>query len=252
MFGELRERKRFSLQIAGMTFCMVIPPILLLQWALSLLVPYEHSTLDVLKDSPSLQPLFAVWFSAVLAAPIYEEIFFRGMLQGWLQRFDGPNSPSLDTAIGGGWSSPESVAEELQEFSAQNPSANVEVTSEKILEKSFEATKPEQETLSPNFAPSPANESKLPPRFLNQGIATGIGATAEPTKNWLPIFLSALLFAAVHLGQGFAPVPLFFFGLTLGYLYRQTGSILPCIFLHMGLNGFSMFWFTLQVFVGES
>jgi membrane protease YdiL (CAAX protease family) len=39
--------------------------------------------------------------------------------------------------------------------------------------------------------------------------------------------------------------------MVLGYLYRKTGSISSCIVLHMMLNGFTMFWFTLQVLIGD-
>ena len=55
------------------------------------------------------------------------------------------------------------------------------------------------------------------------------------------------MFAAVHYGQGLAPVALFLFGLALGFLYRQTGSIVPCIVLHFFLNFFSMFWLSLDL-----
>ena len=63
---------------------------------------------------------------------------------------------------------------------------------------------------------------------------------------WMPIVASSGLFAAIHIGQGLAPVSLFFFGLSLGFLYRATGSVVPPIMLHFMLNGFSMFWLTAE------
>lgn len=54
------------------------------------------------------------------------------------------------------------------------------------------------------------------------------------------ILLSSLAFAAAHLGQGLAWVPLFFFGLVVGYLARQTGSIVPGIILHALFNAVSV------------
>jgi membrane protease YdiL (CAAX protease family) len=54
------------------------------------------------------------------------------------------------------------------------------------------------------------------------------------------IVLSSLAFAAAHVGQGIAWVPLFFFGLVVGYLAKQTGSIVPGIILHGLFNGFSV------------
>ena len=64
---------------------------------------------------------------------------------------------------------------------------------------------------------------------------------------WLPILISSGLFAVIHLGQGAAPIPLFLFATGLGFLFRYSGSLVPCIILHFMLNGFTMFWMTLQL-----
>lgn len=60
------------------------------------------------------------------------------------------------------------------------------------------------------------------------------------------IVLSSLAFALAHLGQGLAWVPLFFFGLVVGYLARQTGSIVPGIILHGLFNAVSVVLVVLQ------
>jgi len=69
---------------------------------------------------------------------------------------------------------------------------------------------------------------------LNSALtsAKSIGAT--------PIVLSAALFALVHWEHGPDPIPIFFLGLGLGYLYRQTHSIWPGVVVHMLMNGGSM------------
>jgi membrane protease YdiL (CAAX protease family) len=72
-------------------------------------------------------------------------------------------------------------------------------------------------------------------------------ATLPAALMWLPILTSALLFAVVHIGQGLAPIPLFALGIGLGYVYRQSRSVIPCIVIHMLLNGYGMFWATLSV-----
>ena len=54
------------------------------------------------------------------------------------------------------------------------------------------------------------------------------------------VVLSSLAFAAAHVGQGLAWLPLFFFGLVVGYLARQTGSIVPGIILHALFNAVSV------------
>ena len=62
----------------------------------------------------------------------------------------------------------------------------------------------------------------------------------------LPIVVSALLFAAMHIGQGPAPIVLFVLGLALGYMFYKTGSILTCIVLHACLNFYSLTWESLR------
>ncbi len=51
--------------------------------------------------------------------------------------------------------------------------------------------------------------------------------------------LTSLIFAALHLGQGAAPIPLFLLSFGIGYVANKTGSIIPCILIHMLLNGIS-------------
>jgi membrane protease YdiL (CAAX protease family) len=55
-----------------------------------------------------------------------------------------------------------------------------------------------------------------------------------------PAFVSALLFAGVHASHGPDPIALFVFALGLGYLYRQTHRVLPCIVVHLLLNTCSL------------
>ncbi len=85
-----------------------------------------------------------------------------------------------------------------------------------------------------SYAP-PSQPSRLTDRSSNYPIAV-----------W-PIFVASAIFAAMHLGQGLAPIPLFFLSLGLGYLYRQTGSLVPSIVVHLVLNGFTMLVTGLQL-----
>jgi len=82
-------------------------------------------------------------------------------------------------------------------------------------------------------------------RVLLQGGLQGMldrspsqSLTSEVRKgiSWLPVILTSVLFALMHVGQGAAPIPLFFLSMGLGYLYRQTGSIVPPLVVHAVLN----------------
>ncbi len=77
---------------------------------------------------------------------------------------------------------------------------------------------------------------------------TVIAAEVPPPFMWQPIIISSLTFSLLHLGHGPDPIPLFVLALVLGYLYAKTHRILPCIVVHMALNGFSM----LSILIGMS
>ncbi len=55
-----------------------------------------------------------------------------------------------------------------------------------------------------------------------------------------PILVSALVFAMMHAGNGPDPLPLFVLALGLGYLYRQTHRVTPCVIMHACFNSVSL------------
>ena len=202
IFGWQNENMLTDMRLAGTAFIMTIPSLLFLSWLLSMLVAYEHQTFDVLRDQMTLVSVVVTWTTAVVLAPLTEEVFFRGFLQNWLQRLgSGMSSAAAATSMIGGF--------------------------------------PEQW--------SKRNETSVDDKKYNPKLVL-----ADSSARWMPILVTSLAFASVHLGQGLAPVTLFLFSLVLGFLYRQTGSILVCIVLHMLLNGYSMFWVTLEMAVGGS
>lgn len=174
---------------------MLIPPVLMLQGFLSTRFEYHHPLLEVLKEPQPLMTLAAMAISSTIIAPLTEEFFFRGLVQGWFGRWAegrrrggtngaAPQPPVKATLVG----------EEASRDSDLNPYSTPEAKSHLVDRRS---------------------------------------------RSWWPIIASSLLFAAVHVGQGPAPISLFFLALGLGYLYRQTGRIWAGVILHMGLNGLS-------------
>jgi membrane protease YdiL (CAAX protease family) len=67
-------------------FAMWVPVVWLVHEALSRTMPYSHETLDRLEIAESPLLVAGIWFSAILVSPTVEEVLFRGVLQGWLQR----------------------------------------------------------------------------------------------------------------------------------------------------------------------
>lgn len=77
-----------------------------------------------------------------------------------------------------------------------------------------------------------------------QGLADRIPESSQPQwkpRSYWPVIVASLIFALLHFpGQGAAPIPIFVLSLGLGYLYRQTGSLLPPIIVHMVLNSLTL------------
>ena len=98
---------------------------------------------------------------------------------------------------------------------------------------------------------APVAEEFLFRRVLQGWLQVWLERSLEPREpRWAgvtAVVLSSLAFAAAHVGQGMAWVPLFFFGLVVGYLARQTGSIVPGIILHALFNAVSVALVLLQV-----
>jgi len=159
---------------------LILPPTMLLMGLVSTLQKYSHPVLNTLKssDAGTDYSVFAVlFFTTAIVTPFVEEFWFRGLLQGGLQRL-------ADMRFRG------------DQLSA-GPSA------------SFDESDP------------------------------SLRADWTPIAIW-PMVVASLVFALMHWGQGLAPIPLFFLSLGLGYLYRQTGSLIPSIVVHFVLNGFTM------------
>lgn len=231
---------RFDFGLGMKAFLLTVPPLLVLQFLLSKIIPYEHATLSALEHHPTFSMLLSVWLAAVLVAPICEEIFFRGVLQFWFERWK-KKGIALDELILGG--NPQSKP--VNRVSPPRPLENEADCSGAV---NSDALKVKQ---------SDTMVDKIYPFDTSQVFSSraGLGSEEEFTQladehfsvGMWPIIVSALVFSLVHIGQGLAPIPLFIMGLVLGYLFAKTRSLVSCVVLHAGLNGFSMFWFTVGV-----
>ena len=200
LLGDTHQKISVDIVLGFLAGVMVIPFILLFQSIITRFSPYKHDTLEMLADKPTMWVIAASWLSAVIVAPICEEIIFRGVLQGWLQRI---GRGAYDCVLVGGWDSV---------FLKKNKSSLLDGEEKGSLD----------------------------------------GFWSRQSNSFWPMVISSVLFGLAHYGQGAAPITLFFFGLVLAYLYQKTGSVVASIVLHMMLNGFTMFWFTLQILFGDA
>ena len=164
-----------------------------------------HPLIKMVEEHAS-PTLFALAFAAaVVVAPICEELLFRMLLQGWLEKWE-------DSRLG--WPMSSAAPDVGLEDVAPN-----DVTVDGV-------------TVS-DGVPSPLEEDepREPPRIGVAGLPHG----------WLPIGVSSLLFALAHVGYGPDPIPLFLLALILGYVYQRTHRIVPSMVTHALFNGTSLF-----------
>lgn len=85
-YGITLSNPEAQLRLGLRGFLAVILPTTVLLWATSFLRSREseHALLKLLDESPSAQTIGAVILAAAIAAPLWEELQFRVILQGWL------------------------------------------------------------------------------------------------------------------------------------------------------------------------
>jgi len=142
--------------------------------------------------------LFFTGFSVVLVAPFLEEFHFRVLFQGWLERIR-PGSPKL----------------QLIQGDQRRQQSNDRLIEDQALLDEDRPEKERHESITPESTSQKNSPDRVP--------------------IW-PLLVSALLFAVMHTGQGAAPYSLFLFAVGLGFLYRQTHSLIPCFVVHALLN----------------
>lgn len=223
-------RNDFVLGVAA--FCMLAPLVFLIQFTLvNLWKPTQHPLILMLKDNPS-PGLFAVAsFAAVVVAPVVEEYFFRGLLQGWLESLTRRHT--------------------FEDILVGIPAKAASLPPSDIADKSAEVGDVE------NFSDPQAADADLavnsyaPPVLTAEvlGDANEEDKPSEPHVPAWPMFVSAALFALAHYSHGPDWVPLFVLALGLGYLYQRTHRLVPCMTVHFLLNLASMGVLYLEVFL---
>ncbi|MEO9595778.1 MAG: type II CAAX endopeptidase family protein [Rhodopirellula bahusiensis] len=195
---------------------MILPPTMLIMTLVSLLQEYSHPVLDALQpaesDAGPNYAVFALLFvTTALVTPVVEEFWIRGLLQGGLQRLADWRLAMVRESF--------DQSSEVVEAPESEPEFEARKEPETVTEAAYMVTGPVA-TAAPAVLKTEPNDW-------------------TPTAIW-PVFAASLVFALMHWGQGLAPIPLFFLSLGLGYLYRQTGSLIPPIIVHFVLNGLTM------------
>ena len=165
-----------------------------------------HPLIKIVREHTSPLLFMLAFTAAVVVAPICEELLFRLLLQGWLEKWEDRKRGWRDAAIN----------DHAQLTDDEQPMTNDE---QSVAEHS---------AFDIRHSPVPTDQSPL---------RVGLGGLPY---GWLPIAISSLLFALAHIGYGPEPVPLFLLALILGYVYQRTHRIVPCMVTHALFNGTSL------------
>ncbi len=95
-----------------------------------------------------------------------------------------------------------------------------------------------------------ASVKLVPIEHVNPSVTAGLSpetATIDtqndellPRRSLSAILIVSGIFAALHVGHGPDPIPLFVLSVALGYLYRQTHRLIPSLVVHLLLNSWTM------------
>ncbi len=72
-------------------FVLVVPPLFLIQLVLSIWFTGVHPIVELLQNNPSPSTVGWAFLAAVVMAPVVEELLFRVVLQGCLERLNEPS-----------------------------------------------------------------------------------------------------------------------------------------------------------------
>jgi membrane protease YdiL (CAAX protease family) len=228
-FGIIARHLGRDLFMGLVGFVMLVVPVLLIQYVLTVWFPTKHPLIVMLKQDTSTWLLAQAVFSAVIVAPVFEEFFVRILLQGWLE-----NVAQAFHFRASGRGDVGRIYSDLSQFVFHGTSGLRRSAGQPVCRADSVSAHS-----SSDFAETtPGDSTRAAPAA---GLATPLARPAI----W-PILVSAGLFALAHWGHGPDPIPLFVLAVGLGYMYQRTHRILPCMVVHFLLNGFTM----LQIYFG--
>jgi membrane protease YdiL (CAAX protease family) len=191
------------------------PIVYLIQFtALKVWENHEHPLQKMLMKEFSPGTAELAILSAVIAAPLFEELFFRGIIQSWLVRLTYRRAGAIATPP-------------VADIAAKASSDRWPVPGE---DRPPDAAGP----AAGEFLTGPVDARHSPEPELARSLP------------WIGIGATSLLFALVHGPQWPAPLGLFVLAMIIGTVYARTGSLIAAIFMHATFNGIS----TLMLFCG--
>jgi membrane protease YdiL (CAAX protease family) len=213
-------------------FAMLAPPVYAIQGVLVYFwKPSKHPLMEMFKESPDASFFAVLFVAAAVVAPIFEELAFRVLLQGFLEKVFAFRGPAHELVFGSA------------RFATDEPplaTSQLEPSTSEII---FASDHPPPDT-NP-YSPSAVVGDEIVPATLahehEQHLLRGPAA-------WLPIGISSIVFALLHYSHGPDWVPLILLAAGMGFLYQRPHRIVPSLVVHALLNSLSMFGLWLSIY----
>jgi membrane protease YdiL (CAAX protease family) len=188
--------------IVGVRAAMLVTPAVYAVQSLAVHIwqSQKHPVEQMILEKFAVGAAILAVLSTMVLAPMIEELLFRAIVQLWLNRL----------------------------VSAQPSPAGIEQ-----VEFRSEGSR----DVRPWYF-----EDAVTPQVAGSSIERGGHQRAElkpPRLSALPIVLTSLFFAVLHLPQWPAPIAIFPLSMALGAVYQRTGSLIAAITMHGTFNGFS-------------
>jgi membrane protease YdiL (CAAX protease family) len=198
---------RFWKNVAlGMAGWLELSPVVYAIYALAgyLYGKEGHLLEGLVQGQPLLVDWILLFFSATIAAPILEELLFRGVLQPWLATRRHGGDMAMAAAF---------ITALL-------------MRGDKMVAALYHN---DQAKLLPGLEPALFVLATVPLYLLAPWLFRPIIRNADTVR---AIFGTALFFAMWHSSAWPSPIPLFFLALGLGWLVYRTQSLVPSMVLH--------------------
>ena len=227
--GFAADRPRENIALASLTWLAVTPAVFginyLASWGYFELTgtkPEAHPLQQLAEQSPSLMDAILIAVSALVVAPVWEELMFRGVVQSWLAEKDWGGHLAMGLAALIGIAAAISGFHDLEDISLRDALA------------------------------------KLSPVFFVLAMYPGYLVIDRCLRRWIPdaksvraVYGTALLFGMVHSFAWPTPIPLFVLGLGLGFLAFRTQTLLGPISLHFLFNAVACLALILPQWFGD-
>ena len=226
-FGIAGRELAHDLKLGVIGFVMLAPPVYAIQGVLVYFwKPSKHPLMEMFKQSPEAGFFVVLLLAAAVMAPIFEELIFRVLFQGFLEKLFSYRRNALELLVG------------------RLPAGAVAPVSVVAAAEAGIVLRPAEGPDNPFLSSAIVGEDVVAAELADP--------TEQPElrgfRSWFPIACASVIFALLHYSHGPDWVALTLLAAGMGYLYQRTHRLAPSLVIHALINSLSMFGLWIQVY----